>query len=225
MPSIAVIGLGRFGTRLVRNLANAGQDVIAIDRDRDRIEQIAEYAALALAMDGTDEAALRSKGVQKCDAAVIGIGADFEATVLATVTLKQLGVQRVIARARTRISARVLRRVGADAVVMPEDEAADRWANRLIGPSVLNQIEFHEGYSIVEIRAPEDWVGKSLAQLEVRARYGLHVVACKRDRPAQGGGASELRIEVPGPTEPIDADDVLVLMGKDEDIAKLPSVK
>lgn len=220
MQTIAVIGLGRFGSRIASRLVASGHDVIAIDRDRDVIESIRGEVAQAIAMDATDEQALRDRGVHKVDTAVIGIGGDFEATVLATVTLKQLGVRRVIARARSRTSSDVLQRVGADAVVMPEEEAADRWANRLIGPAVLNQIEFHEGYSIVELPTPHSWAGKSLSQLEVRPRYGLHVVAVRR-HPERGRAA---RIEVPGPEDELGEQDVMILMGRDEDIRKLPSV-
>jgi trk system potassium uptake protein TrkA len=221
MESIAVIGLGRFGGRLARALAQAGREVIAIDLSRESIELIRDHVTQAIALDATDEAALRSRGVHKVDVAVVGIGNDFEATVLATVTLKQLGVPRVIARAANAVSAQVLRRVGADAVVMPEDESADRWASRLIGPAVLNQIEFHEGYSIIELRLPRSWVGRSLAELGVRARFGLHVVAIKREH-RDADDLRSVRIEVPGPNDPLTEGDVVVLMGKDEDLAKLP---
>ena len=226
MRTVAVIGLGRFGERLARRLAKLGMEVMAVDLDRDAVERLRDVATIAVALDATDENAVRSKGVHKVEAAVIGIGEDFEATVLATVMLKQLGVPRVIARARSRTSAMVLERVGADQVVMPEDEAADRWAARIVGPAVLNQIEFHEGYSIVELKCPDDWTEKSLVELGVRANYGLHVVAVKRTptaaEAAADGAGEGVRIVIPGPNEPLRESDVLVLMGKDEDLARRP---
>lgn len=220
MPSFAVIGLGRFGSRLAQNLARAGYEVIAIDKDRDVVEDIRDHVTVAVALDATDEQALLMQGVDKVDIAVVGIGDNFEAIVLCTVLLKQLGVKRVISRATSHTLARILVRIGADDVVNPEDESADRWSQRLTRPHFLNQIEFHEGYSIVEMRAPAQWVGSSLAQLDLRASRGLHVVAIKRLKdPADPGS---VRVEMPGPTDPLRPTDVLILMGKDDDLAKLP---
>ncbi len=156
---IAVLGLGRFGLRLAERLARGGEDVLACDHDRDVVESIAPTVAQALVMDVTDEGAMRSRGVHKVKAAVVAIGEDFEAAVLTTVILRQMEVPRIIARARTATTVEVLRRVGAHEVVLAEDEAADRWANRLLGPKVLNQIEFHQGYSIIEFKTPKEWVG------------------------------------------------------------------
>lgn len=218
--SVAVIGLGRFGSRLARRLHEAGRDVIAIDRDRAAVERARDTVRHAVVLDATDAEALRAKGVAQVGVAFVAIGEEFEATVLATVTLRELGVPRVIARARSHRAARVLRAVGAENVVMAEDEAADRWADRLLGPQVLNQIEFHEGHSIVEIPCPSDWAGKSLADLHVRAKFGVHVVAIRttsRD-PAQ----DKVRILVPGPAHELLENDVLIIMGRDEDIARLP---
>jgi trk system potassium uptake protein TrkA len=212
---IAVLGLGRFGFRLAERLSRGGEDVLACDLDRDTVEHIAPSVAQALVMDVTDEPAMRSRGVHKTKAAVVAIGEDFEAAVLTTVILRQMNVPRIIARARSTTTAEVLRRVGAHEVVLAEDEAADRWANRLLGPKVLNQIEFHQGYSIVEFRTPSSWVGKGLADLEVRKRFDLHVVAVKRNAP------TEQRIVVLRANEPLEQDDVLIIMGKDEDLKKL----
>lgn len=221
MQNFAVIGLGRFGSRLAASLAQAGHDVIAIDQNPEIVQDMRDRVTLAVSLDATDEDALRAQGVDKVDAAVVGIGHDFEATTLATVVLKQMGVPRVIARASSQVLARILARVGADEVVNPEDEAADRWASRLVNPQFLNQIEFHEGHSIVEVRAPGEWVGQTLVQLDVRAKYKLHVVALRRAADL-GPKAGQVRIEMPSPQDPLRAGDVLILMGKDEDLARLP---
>jgi len=215
---IAVLGLGRFGQRLAVQLARGGEEVLAFDSDRAVIEQIAGDVAQAVMLDVTDEAALRARGVHQCKAAVIGIGEDFEATVLTTVILKEMEVPRIVARARSRTTAEVLRRVGAHDVVLAEDEAADRWAARLLGPRVLNQIEFHEGYSIAEFKLPESWIGTGLAELDVRRKLGLHIVALKRPDPPSPGG---VRIMIPSPTEPLAEGDVVIVMGRDEDLRKL----
>lgn len=215
---IAVLGLGRFGLRLAERLARGGEDVLACDLDRDAVERIAPRVAQALVMNVTDEAVMRARGIHKVKAAVVAIGEDFEAAVLTTVILTQMRVPRVIARARTATTAEVLRRVGAHEVVLAEDEAADRWANRLLGPRVLNQIEFHQGHSIVEFRTPRAWVGKGLADLDVRKKYNIHVVAVKRTTPEDDHPA---RIVVLRANEPLEADDVLIIMGRDEDLGRL----
>jgi|TARA_R110000782_G_scaffold53205_4_gene113409 trk system potassium uptake protein TrkA len=216
---IAVLGLGRFGQRMAERLSRGGEDVLACDYDRDVVEQIATKVAQAVVLDVTDEAAMRSRGVHKVKAAVIGIGEDFEAAVLTTVILRQMEVPRIIARARTTTTAEVLRRVGAHDVVLAEDEAADRWANRLLGPKVLNQIEFHQGYSIIEFQTPKDWVGKGLAELDVRKKLNLHVVAVKRN--VTDDGPNHSRIVVLRANEPLEEDDVLIIMGRDEDLNNL----
>lgn len=219
--AVAVLGLGRFGQRLALQLSRSGEEVLACDRDRATVEQLAPDVAQSVVLDVTDEAAMRSRGVHKVKAAVIAIGEDFEASVLCTVILKQMNVPRVIARARSSKTAEVLRRVGADDVVLAEDEAADRWAGRIVGPRVLNQIEFHEGYSIVEFEVPEAWIGKGLAELEVRRRFSLHIVAVKRPDPEAPAG---VRIQVLQPAEPLLAGDVLIVMGQDQDLARLKTL-
>lgn len=218
---IAVLGLGRFGQRIAKNLSRGGEEVIACDRDRDAVEVIAPDVAQAVALDITDEHAMRARGIHRVKAAVIAIGEDFETAVLATVICRQMEIPRVVARARSRTTAEVLRRVGAHDVVLAEDEAADRWANRLLGPTVLNQIEFHEGYSIVEFGAPKVWIDKSLAELDVRRKLQLHVVAVKRP---DAGAPSGARVAALPPDEPLRENDVLIVMGQDEHIAALSEI-
>ena len=215
---VAVLGLGRFGQRIARQLAAGGEEVIACDHDRDAVEQTAPDVAQAIALDVTDEHTMRSRGLHRVKAAVVGIGEDFEASVLATVILKQMKVPRIIARARSTTTGEVLRRVGAHDVVLAEDEAADRWANRILGPRVLNQIEFHEGHSIVEFEAPAAWVGKCLGELDIRRKLGLHIFAVKRPDADAPAGA---RVAVLTPDEPLRKGDVLIVMGQDEDIRSM----
>jgi len=219
---VAVLGLGRFGQRIAKQLARGGEEVIACDIDRDAVEQVASDVAQSVALDVTDESAMRSRGIHRVKVAIIGIGEDFEASVLATVILKQMDVPRIIARSRSRTTAEVLRRVGAHDVVLAEDEAADRWANRVLGPRVLNQIEFHEGYSVVEFVAPKPWIGKTLIELDVRKKHDVHIVAVKRADPASPSGA---KVAALPPTETLHEDDVLIVMGEDEKIRRLSSLQ
>lgn len=219
MQRFAVIGLGRFGSRLAVNLAAAGQEVMAIDRDREVIQSMRDQVTLAIVMDATDEQAMAAQGVNQVDVAVVSIGDSFEAAALTTVILKQSGVQRVISRAVTRTGARILSRIGADDVVNPEDEAADRWATRLTSPQFINHFEIAEGHSIVELGTPSAWVGRPLSELRPRSNMGLHVVAIKH--PAADPQAQSSRVEIPQPDRPLDARDVLVVMGKDDDLAQI----
>ncbi len=218
---VAVLGLGRFGQRIATQLARGGEEVIACDINRETVEQIASKVAQAVTLDVNDEAAMRSRGIHRVKCGVIAIGEDFEASVLATVILKQMDLPRIIARARSRTTAEVLKRVGAHDVVLAEDEAADRWANRILGPRVLNQIEFHEGYSIVEFIVPKPWIGKTLIELDVRKQHDVHIVAVKR---ADASAPSGAKVAALPPTEALNADDVLVVMGEDEKIKGLSAV-
>jgi len=220
MKQFAVIGLGQFGGRLARNLAQAGSEVIAIDRSRSLVEAIKDDVTFAVALDATDEEALRGHNVHEVDAAIVSIGDNFEATALTTVTLKQIGVKRVISRSISSMGARILARIGADAVVNPEDESADRWTIRLVSPHFINHYELGEGVSLAELPTPADWVGKTLASLQLRSSYGIHVVAVKHEKPDEEGRA---RMEIPVPDEALTDDQVLILMGPDAELAKLNS--
>lgn len=220
MQRFTVIGLGRFGSRLAANLADAGQEVIGIDTNHRTIEDMRDRVTLAIAMDGTDEQALLLQGIDQTDVGIVSIGNDFEAIAAATVVLKQIGVPRVIARAISPASARILTSIGADQIVNPEDEAADRWATRLVSPQFLRQFELDPGHSIVEINTPSRWVDQTLSQLQLRAKEGLHVVAIRRRRDPEDESSPTI-LQVPGPDDPLKADDILVLMGRDADLARL----
>jgi trk system potassium uptake protein TrkA len=227
MDRFAVIGLGRFGSRLATTLAAAGAEVIAIDRDRAIVEDLRDEVTLAIALDSTDEQSLRVQGVDQVDCAVVGIGADFEANALTTALLKALGVKRVIARAATRTQARILERIGADGVVSPEEESADRWASRLLAPFLLDRVEIGEGYALAQVRTPAQWSGRTLAELDLRRSHNVTMVAIRRrtdaDQPA--GPRGEVRdrvVELPQPTSRLASDDLLVLAGFDADLKRLP---
>jgi len=221
MQRFVVVGLGRFGSRLAANLAEAGQEVIAIDTNVRLVEEIRDRVTLAIALDATDQDALLAHGIDKVDVGVVGIGNSFEAIALTTVVLKQIGVPKVVSRAISAASAKILARIGADEVVNPEDESADRWSDRLASPQFLNQFEISPGQSIVELKTPSKWVGKTLAKLKVRAEAGVQVVAIKRLYEEPDGKAARLKLEMPLPDEPLLETDMLLLMGRDGDLANL----
>ena len=226
MERFAVIGLGRFGYRLAMLLAEAGAEVIAVDRDRATVESARDRVTLAVCMDSTDEDALRAQGINNVDVAVVGIGSAFEDAALTTVILKQIGVKRVITRAATEIRAQILSRIGADEIVNPESESADRWNGRLIAPNIMERIELAEGYSLAQVKAPASFHDKTLEQLALRRKYQVNVVAIRRtieETDEQGlKTRRQLVISVPMANTVVEPDDVLLLTGSDEAINNFP---
>ena len=217
MERFAVIGLGRFGKRLATLLADAGAEVIAVDTDRELVDRVRDDVALAVCLNSTDEAALRSQGINKVDVAVVGMGDDFEDAVMTTVLLKQLGVGRVISRATTQIRGGILRRVGADDVVNPERESAQRWCNQLLAPAIVTQFELGEGYSLAQVVAPESFYGKALSDLALRQNYNVNIVAIRRKDLAENFDEEhEAVVSLPMADTVIKPGDLLLLVGNDE---------
>jgi trk system potassium uptake protein TrkA len=227
MDRFAVIGLGRFGSRLAANLAASGAEVIAIDRDRALVEEMRDRVTLAIALDATDEGSLKLQGVDSVDTAIVGIGHNFEANALTTALLKQLRVKRVISRAANSMQARILSRIGADGVVSPEDESADRWGHRLLSPFMIDHVELGEGYALVQMSVPGQWRDKTLADLDLRRRYNVTVVAIKRRvESASPTGVDTLDtrvVDLPMPGSKLAADDTLIIAGFDRNLERLPT--
>ena len=227
MERFAVIGLGRFGSRLAALLAKSGAEVIAVDSSKELVEDIRDQVARSVCLDATDEDALRSQGIDQVDVAVVGIGTAFEDAALATLVLKQLGVPTVISRATSEIRAQILSRIGADDIVNPEKESAERWRNRLLAPSLIERIELAEGYSLVQVAAPPSFHRHTLVELEIRRRYQVNVVAIRRtvEAPAEGDGIKKVQhmISVPMADTVIDPGDILLLIGSDEAMLHFPT--
>ena len=227
MDRFAIIGLGRFGKRLATLLAEAGADVLAVDRRKELVESVRDKVSLAVCMDSTDEESLRSQGIDKVDVAVVGIGTDFEANMLTTVLLKDMGVAQVISRATTAMRGQILSHIGADALVNPEQEAAERWSSRLLAPAIIERIELAEGCSLAQLAAPEAFFGKTLQDLGVRQKYGVNIVAIRRTmiESTQSGSAKthETLISVPMADTEIQPRDILVVIGSDEALQEFPT--
>jgi len=223
MPRIAVIGLGRFGSQLAQQLAKSGAEVIAIDKDSKLVEQLAQEVAVAVRLDSTNEQALREQGIDKVDVAVVGIGNNFEANVLTTVTLKSLGVKCICARAEEETHGTILRRVGADEVIFPEDESAQRWSFRLLAPQIGEKMELAPGFSLARYTAPDSFAGKSLIDLQLRKKYRVNLIGLRsQGEITDEEKKSEKLIQIPQPDTVIQQGDILWLVGKDDDLATLP---
>jgi trk system potassium uptake protein TrkA len=207
-----VIGLGRFGTSLAMALHAYNHDVLAIDADMQRVQQVSQTLAHVVQLDATNIDALREVGAELFDTAVVCIGSDFEANLLATVVLRKLGVRRVVTKATTVTQQEILQRVGADEVVLPEHDAGVRLARRLAAIDFVDFLELSDDTGIIEIETPEKFVGKSLKQADIRRVYGLAVVAIKRGNDV---------IVSPGADEVMHRNDILVVLGKTADCEKL----
>jgi trk system potassium uptake protein TrkA len=207
-----VIGLGRFGTSLAMTLGAYGHNVLAIDSDPKRVQQVSQVLAHVVQLDATNIDALREVGADSFDTGVVCIGTDLESNLLTTVSLRKLGVRRVITKARTVTQQDILLKVGADEVILPEHEAGVRLARKLAAVDFVDFMELTEDTGVVEIIAPAQLVGKSLKETQIRQRYGLTIVAIHRGNNV---------IISPGANEIIEEDDILVVLGRTIDCEKL----
>ncbi|BAQ10367.1 potassium uptake protein [Bacillus sp. OxB-1] len=204
-----VIGLGRFGGSIVRELINLGADVMAIDKSPERVDEYAQIATQAVSADTTDESVLKSLGIRNFEHVIVAIGENIQASILTTLMLKEIGVPKITVKAQNDYHEKVLRKIGADQVVHPERDMGIRIANNMVSNNIIDYLELSEEYSIAEIRANERITGFSLIDLDIRARYGVNIVAIKR--------GTHILVS-PQAIEKIQLDDVLIVIGSDEDI-------
>lgn len=221
----AVLGLGRFGSKLATSLFSRGGEVLAIDIDPDAVERIKDHVSHVAIADITDELSLRSLGLQDMDVAVVAIGEMIETSILATALLKRLGVRRILSRAVNKSQAQILTEVGASEVFSLEDQMGDQIASRLIAPHILESITLSSGHSLVEILPLKSFIGKTLKELNLRAKAGINVIAIKRKVPSiNERGENTIKVvlnDLPSPDEKITDDDILVVVGQDERISAL----
>ena len=216
MKQFAVIGLGRFGSSVAKTLTDKGNQVLAIDIDEDRIQEISEIVTNAVCIDATDEKALKAVGIENVDVAVVSVGAGIEASILITLALKEIGVREIIAKAITQSHGKVLLKIGATRIVFPEQEMGERVANMLISPKIIEHIYLSPDYSMAEVSAPREFVNRTIKQIDVRAKYGLTVIAIKR--VIRG----EEKIDISPPAdEAIKENDILIVVGSNTNIERL----
>ena len=212
MKSYIVIGLGRFGTSVATKLFELGNEVLAIDASEENIQQIANHVTHAVVGDARDEAVLRALGARNFDCAIVAIGGDLAASILVTLNLKEIGVPAVVCKASSEIYKLALEKVGADRVVIPEHEMATKLAQSLASSNILDFIELSDEYGIAEVAAPQGWHGKTIRELDVRVRYGVTILAFRQN--------GRLYIQ-PDASEKIDSDTVVVVLGSNEQIARM----
>lgn len=210
-----VIGLGKFGQSVAKTLYQLGYDVLAVDDDEAIVQEISDQVTHAVQMDATDEYSLRTLGIRNFDVAVVSIGTNVQSSIMVTLNLKEAGVKKVIAKGNNEMHAKLLRKIGADRVILPEADMGVRVAHNLVSSNILDFIELSPDYSIVEISVPTQWIGKTIKDLDARAKYGINIMAIK----------SDLDINIsPVATDVIGANNILVVIGSIEDLAKIESL-
>ncbi len=212
MKSYIVVGLGRFGSEVARQLCLAGCEVLAADIRSDLVQQLSTDVTHAVVADAQDKEVLKALGAKNFDCAIVAIGDDLAASVLATMNLKELGVPYLVCKASDETHRRVLEKLGADRVVIPEQEHGARLARSLSTPNVLDYIELSQDCGIAEVPAPESWQNKTLKDLNVRAKLGVNIIAIRR------GGKMTVS---PGADFAILAEDVVVVLGDNRSLEKV----
>jgi len=225
MKQFVVIGLGRFGSSIARALAEKNFEVLAMDRNEERVKEIEDTVSQAVVVDATDEKALKELGIKEFDTAVVSIGENIEASIMVTLLLKELGVKQVIVKARNELHAKILEKVGADRIIFPEKEMGEKLAESLASPKIFDYIELSTEYGILEMIAPKKFCDKTLSELNLREKFGISVMAIKRKMPytkPDGSPDFEEKIIIgPGGADEILQGDILVLLGKYKDLNRI----
>ncbi|MFC7784543.1 MULTISPECIES: TrkA family potassium uptake protein [unclassified Rossellomorea] len=204
-----VVGLGRFGGSIVRSLSDQGMEVMAIDQDEDKVNEFSSIASHAVVADSTDESVLKSLGIRNFDHVIVAIGDDIQSSILTTLMMKEIGVKKITVKAQNDYHEKVLRKIGANQVVHPERDMGRRIAHNIVSNNVLDYLELSDEHSIVEIVANENLSGNSLIDLDIRAQFGINIVAIKRQKDI---------IVSPQADEQIREGDILIVIGADTDI-------
>ncbi len=216
MKSFVIIGLGRFGNCLAKELCNMGAEVMAIDKHDEYVQRISNYVTGAAVGDACDIDVLRTVGVADCDCAVIAIGDDIASSVMITMNLKELGVPYVVCKAHDSMHSKVLQKLGADKIIIPEKVVAERLSHSLCAPKIMEYIELSDDCAIIEIPTPASWVGSSIRKLNVRAKYGVNIIAIKSN--------DEINVS-PDPDYPISQDDVIVVLGENNALSRIQKLR
>ena len=207
----AVIGMGRFGTSVAMTLVKAGQEVLVVDSDEERIQKVAEFFTHAVVLDTTEEASLAAVGIRNFDMVVVAIGHDVQASVLTTLLLKEMGVKHIVAKAANVLHGKMLDKVGADQVVFPERDMGQRIAHNLMSTNIIDYFEVAPDLGIIEVDVRGDLVGKSLFESNLREKYSITVIAIRRN------GKISLS---PSPGEKLMESDRLILVGDNSGIQR-----
>jgi len=214
----AVIGLGSFGSHVAKTLYEKGNEVLAVDMDKEKIEEVKNFVSHAVSMDAADKENLQALGIQDMDIVIISLGPEMESSILTVLYLHELGAKRIVAKALTEDHAKVLDAVGATEVIYPEKDMAIKTALKLSNPNILEYLPLISGFGIQEIAPPEKFIGKTLKELDLRNKYGIQVIAIKELIP-------EKTTFIPKADFVIKDSDILIIMGEEKQLAKLNALK
>lgn len=212
MKSFLVIGCGKFGTSIAKSLYDLGNEVMAIDISEKSIEEISEHVTVAVQADIMSDQVLNSLGISNFDVAIVAIGSDLESSVMATLIAKESGIEKVIAKAQSEIHSKILYKIGADKVIFPERDMGLKLAHSLSSDNILDFIQLSPEYNILEVVAIKEWENKSLAELNLGAKYSINVMAIKDKNGIKVSPSGE---------DMIYKDDILVIIGNVDDIKKI----
>lgn len=212
----AVLGLGKFGYSVALTLENLGCDVIVVDNNTEKIQNIADSVSFAVKADIGESNVIKSLGAKNLDGAIIGVSENLEASIMATIVAKEIGIPYVIAKAQNELHATILKKVGADTIVFPEKEMGSRIAKSLVSTNFADWIELSADYSMAEIEVPEKWVGKSLLDLNVRQRYNINVVGLIEN--------DEVEVSL-NPNTALPSRAILILVGSNKALQKFKELR
>jgi trk system potassium uptake protein TrkA len=218
MKRFAVIGLGNFGFHTAKALYEDGNEVAAIDADKNRVQAIDPHCTEAIVLDSTDKEALKSIGLEHMDGVIVSTGTNISTSILICLYLQEIGVKKILAKALDEDHAKILRKVGATEIIHPERDMAVRISRGLSRPNVLDFIPLAEEFDLIQVGPPREFIGKSLKDLNLRAKYNVHIIAIKELVP-------ENFILVPPAGFIIKDSDILIMLGKTEDIRKIKALK
>ncbi|MDU0203104.1 MULTISPECIES: TrkA family potassium uptake protein [Paenibacillus] len=209
-----VVGLGRFGASISKELIKLGNEVLGIDKDEEAVDEMSHELTHTVVADATDEDVLKSLGVRNFDCAVVAIGDDIQSSILTAIVLKDLGVKKVVAKALSELHGKVLQKLGVDRVIYPERDMGIRVAHQLNSPNLLDYIEISKDYTIAELSVPKRLCGLTIKQLDPRAKYGCSVVAVNKQTGV---------IIAPTATDVVNENDVMVIIGTNDQIEEFES--
>ncbi|MBS3995616.1 MAG: TrkA family potassium uptake protein [Alkaliphilus sp.] len=212
MKQFAVIGCGRFGSSLAKTLYQLGHEVLAIDNNEHAIQELADHVTHAVQINASDEASLKALGIRNFDVVIVSIGSDIQSSILTTLLAKEIGAKFVVAKAHDELHAKILYKIGADRVVLPERDMGVRVAHNLVSPNILDYIELAPDFSVAEITPLSGWIGKELKEINLREKYGVNIMAIKHK--------SEVNIS-PNSRYVISADDIIIVVGHNDDMQKI----
>jgi len=218
MRHFAVIGLGNFGFYAAKALFEDGHEVVAIDKDKGRVQAIDTYSTEAVVLDARDKEALKSLGLENMDAVIVSSGTNITTSILVCLYLKEIGVRKILAKALDDDHGKILQRVGATEIIHPERDMAIRVSRSLSRPNVLDFIPLGDEFDLVEVGPPREFIGKSLKDLNLRAKHNVHIIAIQELVP-------ENLVLVPPANFVIKDSDILIMLGKSEDIRKIKGLK